>query len=61
MLFKDDSLDKVEEVRSEWVRLTGKSTSSCLEITKLKPWEQEKELSNEDFSSILALFALITI
>ncbi len=61
MLFKDYSLDKAEEVRSKLVRLTGKSTSSCLEITKLKHWEQEKELSNENFSSILALFALTTI
>ena len=48
ILFKDDSLDKVEEVKSEWMRLTGEFTSSCLEITKFKPWGQEKELPNEN-------------
>ncbi len=44
MLFKDDPLDKVEEVRSEWMRLTREFTSSCLEITKFKPWGKVKNI-----------------
>lgn len=58
ILFKEDSLDEVEEARSEWMRLTGELTSSCLEITKFKPWgnvtdiipipEEGEEMENKE-------------